>query len=218
MRTLLAELKRRKVLRVAGGYLVAGWGLAVGSAELLPPLGAPEWIVTAIVGAILLGFPVVVTIAWFFDLTAAGFVRDRGPASPVAFAPLSHTTVGFSQDRILLTWQDTSGEVQRSFARTVQIGRDLANEVCIVHPAVSRQHAKVSRDGNRWFIQDLDSQNGTYIEARRLIKFDPQALDPDTTVHLSLEGPKVRIQCPDSRVDMRTTRAVIGSSAEERQG
>src|SRR5438874_10207863 len=75
------ELKRRKVYKVAIGYIVAGWALAQGIAQVFPVFDIPNWVVRLSVVLIVLGFPVALTLSWFFDLTRYGIVRtpDRAP-------------------------------------------------------------------------------------------------------------------------------------------
>ncbi len=48
-------------------------------------------------------------------------------------------------------------------AETLQVGRDDDNDVIIRHPAVSRHHAQLLRQGDYWMVRDLDSDNGTYL-------------------------------------------------------
>ena len=80
LRVLSDELKRRQVYRVAAVY-AAGAFVAVQVAELfLPRLGLPDWIVTIVVMASVVGFPVAVALAWAFEATPEG-VR-RTPATP----------------------------------------------------------------------------------------------------------------------------------------
>jgi len=43
------------------------------------------------------------------------------------------------------------------------LGRGPENQIQIVEPSVSRTHAKVIKRGERHFIEDLESQNGTYL-------------------------------------------------------
>ena len=76
-----SELKRRKVYSVAIAYVVGGWALAQGIAQVLPVFDIPNWVVRLIVVLIVLGFPVALTLSWFFDLTRYGIVRtpDRAP-------------------------------------------------------------------------------------------------------------------------------------------
>ena len=70
-----AELKRRKVYSVAVAYLIGGWALAQGIAQVLPVFDIPIWVVRLIVVLIILGFPVALLLSWFFDLTRYGIVR-----------------------------------------------------------------------------------------------------------------------------------------------
>jgi len=70
-----AELKRRKVYTIAVGYLIGGWALAQGLAQVLPVFDIPNWVVRLLVVLIIIGFPVALTLSWFFDLTRYGIVR-----------------------------------------------------------------------------------------------------------------------------------------------
>ncbi len=70
-----AELKRRRVYSVAVAYLIGGWALAQGIAQVLPVFDIPIWVVRLIVLLIILGFPVALVLSWFFDLTRYGIVR-----------------------------------------------------------------------------------------------------------------------------------------------
>src|SRR6266478_4407888 len=70
-----AELKRRRVYRVAIAYAVGGWALAQGVAQVFPVFDIPNWVVRLIVLLIVLGFPVALVLSWFFDLTRYGIVR-----------------------------------------------------------------------------------------------------------------------------------------------
>src|SRR5712692_1319557 len=75
MRNFFAELKRRKVYTVAVAYLVAGWALAQGIAQVFPVFDIPNLVVRLIVLLIVLGFPVALVLSWFLDLTRYGIVR-----------------------------------------------------------------------------------------------------------------------------------------------
>src|SRR6266436_10141180 len=75
MRGLIRLIKRRKVYSVAIAYVVAGWALAQGIAQVFPVFDIPNWVVRLIVVLIVLGFPVALLLSWFFDLTRYGIVR-----------------------------------------------------------------------------------------------------------------------------------------------
>ncbi|MBI5208669.1 MAG: FHA domain-containing protein [Elusimicrobia bacterium] len=50
------------------------------------------------------------------------------------------------------------------------IGRKADNDVVIDNPAVSGHHCKVSVQGGTYFVEDLDSTNGTYVNEKRVKK------------------------------------------------
>jgi TolB-like protein len=70
-----SELKRRRVYSVAIAYVVAGWALAQGIAQVFPVFDIPNWVVRLTVSLIALGFPAALVLSWFFDLTRYGIVR-----------------------------------------------------------------------------------------------------------------------------------------------
>jgi TolB-like protein/Tfp pilus assembly protein PilF len=69
---LIAELRRRNVIRVAGVYAVVGWLVAQAATLLETSLGLPSWFDGVIVAALLLGLPVALILAWAFELTPEG--------------------------------------------------------------------------------------------------------------------------------------------------
>ena len=80
-----AELKRRNVYKVAVAYVVAGWALAQGLAQVLPVFSVPNWVIQLLVVLIILGLPVALGLAWAFELTPEGIKRtETADAMPEA--------------------------------------------------------------------------------------------------------------------------------------
>jgi len=80
-----AELKRRNVYKVAVAYIVAGWALAQGIAQVFPVFGVSNWIIQLIVLLIVIGFPIALVLAWAFELTPEGLKRtETADAMPEA--------------------------------------------------------------------------------------------------------------------------------------
>lgn len=75
-RTLFAELQRRNVFRVALAYAGSAWILLQVADVLVPALRLPEWLITFVAVAAIVGFPIAVVLAWTFEWTAEGVVRD----------------------------------------------------------------------------------------------------------------------------------------------
>ncbi|HET9484612.1 MAG TPA: hypothetical protein VFO79_11700 [Xanthomonadales bacterium] len=74
---LLAELKRRNVIRMAGLYLIGAWLVVQVSETLLPIFGTPGWVLKTLVLLLALGFVPALVFAWVFELTPHGLTRDR---------------------------------------------------------------------------------------------------------------------------------------------
>lgn len=77
MHTLVEELKRRRVFRVAGIYAVMSWIIAEVADVVFPALKLPEWTVTFVVALLILGFPVAMFFAWVFDIGPGGLQRTE---------------------------------------------------------------------------------------------------------------------------------------------
>jgi serine/threonine-protein kinase len=78
------ELKRRKVYRVAVAYVIASWALAQGLAQVLPVFDISNSVIRSVIALLLIGFPVVLVLAWVFDVTPQGIRATPAPGVPVA--------------------------------------------------------------------------------------------------------------------------------------
>ena len=84
-KTFFGELKRRNVYKVAVAYIIAGWALAQGFAQVLPVFAVPIWVIQLLVVLIILGLPVALGLAWAFELTPEGIKRtETADAMPEA--------------------------------------------------------------------------------------------------------------------------------------
>ena len=74
----------------------------------------------------------------------------------------------------------------------LSLGRhpELVDEV-IDDDSVSRRHLRISFRGDQFYIEDLNSSNGTFLDRHRLSPFQPARLDHGATV--ALGGLEVRI-------------------------
>ena len=85
--TLLAELKRRNVIRMVGLYLVGAWLITQVAGTLLPMFEAPAWISRSVVILLAIGFVPALVFAWVFELTPQGFKRDADVPAHESIAP-----------------------------------------------------------------------------------------------------------------------------------
>lgn len=80
---LLAEIKRRRVGKVAIAYGAVAWAVTEVASVVLPALYVPEWAMTFLVIFLLVGFPIAMVLAWVFDVSATGIERTEPlPGAP----------------------------------------------------------------------------------------------------------------------------------------
>jgi TolB-like protein/Flp pilus assembly protein TadD len=71
-----AELKRRNVYRAAVAYGAASWLLIQIATQVFPFFEIPNSTVRFVVVALVVGFPIAMLVAWLYQLTPEGFVRE----------------------------------------------------------------------------------------------------------------------------------------------
>jgi len=78
----LSELRRRRVFRVLLAYGIASFAILQIVEPVMHGLHLPEWVLSAAVVALGLGFPVAIGLAWAFDLTPSGVERTPSLSLP----------------------------------------------------------------------------------------------------------------------------------------
>ncbi len=82
------DLRRRRVFRVAGIYVVAAWVAVQVASESFPGLEVPDVAIRYVWSAAFLGFPLALVFGWRYDITTQGIVRTS-PADPGTEVDLS---------------------------------------------------------------------------------------------------------------------------------
>ena len=80
--------------------------------------------------------------------------------------------------QILLKFNKSVLKVFQSDKAEITIGRNTKNDFQIDNLAVSNFHARIERSQDKYFIEDLNSTNGTYINEEKIAKCELQ--DGDT--------------------------------------
>src|SRR5205807_1693658 len=89
-----AELKRRNVYKVAVAYIVAGWALSQGIAQVFPVFDITNWIIRLMVVLIIIGLPIALVLAWSFEITPQGIKRTEiADAMPETARQKKHTWI-----------------------------------------------------------------------------------------------------------------------------
>jgi len=75
------ELRRRRVYRMSGFYVVGAWLIIQVADVFFPAWGLPETALRFLIVATILCFPIALIFAWTFDITTSGIVKTE-PADP----------------------------------------------------------------------------------------------------------------------------------------
>lgn len=75
IKTFVAELKQRKVIRFSIVYALVGWGIIQAAGTVFPPLNIPSWAISLVIVLVALGFPIGLVLSWSFDITPQGVMR-----------------------------------------------------------------------------------------------------------------------------------------------
>jgi adenylate cyclase len=103
LREAFAELRRRKVIRVAMVYIVAAWLIIQVADSTFEHLPLPEGSTTLVIVLLAIGFPLALVLAWAYELTPAGLKRETprdGDVQPAA-GPLSENEVSETSVAVL---------------------------------------------------------------------------------------------------------------------
>lgn len=166
----MRELKRRKVFKTCGYYVVVCCALLFLAGQFLPdtfPSGA-------LLNIALLGLPVVAVCAWFFQVTPAGvtrttsFVERRVLRNMAPINDKRHGGYTSQEGTNDYLWVITAESgplkgLKYGVLDTIIVGRSLENDLALVSPEISRQHARFILDGEQLFIEDLGSTVGTQV-------------------------------------------------------
>lgn len=76
--SILQELKRRNVFKVAAAYVIVGWLIMQAGEVMGPALRLPDWINSALAFFLILGFPLAMFFAWAYEMTPEGIMKDKG--------------------------------------------------------------------------------------------------------------------------------------------
>ena len=203
LRGFFAELVRRQMFRTLGAYIVIIWGLAQGLAGLFPIFGVPDWVLRSFIYASIAATPLVVILAWKYQFTMQGLVRDPEDEEAeldgtglLNRARTEHDTLGVSP--ITVSWQSQEGDAQQVEAsQPIVIGRDTGCDIVVLNPHVSRSHAVIWAHNSAWYVTDLKSANGTWLGGSSI---QESVLRDNDVLSLDIDGPQLTVRVEDTDV------------------
>lgn len=129
--------------------------------------------------ALLWVFIVAIVMSQGRDLAVDRRRRNKGgrnsaaqPQAPQQAAPAQQSQRQLPQSLVVLQGP-TSGHTYQLGAAPVLMGRSPESTVPLEDDYASGRHARLFPQGSRWFLEDLGSTNGTYVNEQRLTRAVP---------------------------------------------
>src|SRR5688572_26131943 len=131
--SFIAELRQRKVFRVAMVYLVVAWVAIQAASIALPAFDAPPWALRVVILLFALGFPLALLLTWVLDLTPEGIQVATGKVGNKRMAGIAAGLIALALGWYFLgqpAWRQQAIAGERSIAVLpfVNMSGDKANE------------------------------------------------------------------------------------------
>jgi TolB-like protein len=192
-----AELKRRKVFRVAGAYLVVAWLLLQVADVSFGPMGLPEWTLTLVIALLVLGFPIACILAWAFDSTPAGIQRTRNlPEEPSGITeeplvPESAIATAPAESVAILPFADMSPARDQEYFCD-GLAEEIINALCVIRGLrVASRTSSFQFKGRAADVREIGRQlnvhsvlEGSVRKADDRVRITVQLLNADDGYHV----------------------------------
>lgn len=98
-------------------------------------------------------------------LIAAGLYLFLGLILYTLWQEIKQQSLALSPAQIpgIILFIELSGERMAFHKYDILIGRDPTCDVCLLDQTVSGQHAKITHRQGQWWVEDLHSTNGTFL-------------------------------------------------------
>jgi serine/threonine protein kinase len=88
------------------------------------------------------------------------------------------------QDYLQILLPDKTVRMVQITSDEMNIGRDETNQIILDNPKISRHHSRIEYDGQRYWVSDMNSRNGTFLGNDRLDAGNPAQWEGDKPVRL----------------------------------
>ncbi|UNC91460.1 FHA domain-containing serine/threonine-protein kinase [Candidatus Contubernalis alkaliaceticus] len=122
------------------------------------------------------------------EFAQAQTLEDYGGADTFGIMTESHVSPGIQNIPVMERFKNDA------FAETINVGRAPDNDVILSDATVSRHHARLYYDSGKWYIVDLGSTHGTFVNgvpAAEDLELAPSSVIQLSGVSLYFEGDRL---------------------------
>jgi len=195
----LAELKRRKVYRVAAVYAAVGVAISIAVPDVFGAFGFPDWAAPLIIVVIAIGFPIALVLAWAYEVKPeeprpTEPSAEDAPPSPDPLAPTGVVATEQRKSIVVLPFDNMSPDPGDAYFS------DGLTEEIITHLSYLRSLRVISRNSamvlkgtekdTRTIGRELDVQyvlEGSVRKAGNDLRITAQLIDAASDTHIWAE-------------------------------
>ena len=154
--SLLSELERRNVIRVAVAYSVTAWLVAQVAELAFDSFGAPDWVMKTLLFVLAVGLVFAIVFAWAYEITPEGVKREKDVDRSQSITnetgrKLNYTIIGILAAALVfsvVTHRWTTGEIAPALEETVDAAANVEKSIAVL-PFVN-----MSDDPNNVYFSD----------------------------------------------------------------
>ena len=188
-RFLLGQFFERKVMRVGMAYILVGWILMQIGEVTFEALGLPSWALTLLIVIVILGFPIALMLAWAYEVTPQGIVKDPADAEQRASKP--GTAVNPMPSIAVLPFDDMSEQGDQAYF-CEGIAEEILNALSkVAHLHVASRVASFQFGGKRGDITEIGKKlqvqavlEGSVRQFGERLRITAQLVDTSNGFHL----------------------------------
>jgi len=195
----MAELKRRKVYRVAAVYAAVGAAISIAIPDLFGVFGFPEWAAPLVIVIIIIGFPIALVLAWAYELKPEE-PRPEEPSEeerPLSLEPKTPIRVADKEQRksiVVLPFDNMSPDPGDAYFAD-GLTEEIITNLSYIHSlrVISRNSAMVlkgTQKDTRTIGRELEVQyvlEGSVRKAGNDLRITAQLIDAGTDAHIWAE-------------------------------
>jgi membrane-bound lytic murein transglycosylase D len=113
----------------------------------------------------------------------------------------SHGPQTASVPTLRVRLRNSADQLCFQFNKRFRIGRVDECEVCVKDDYVSRIHAEVVFESGQWWVRDLNSSNGIYVDSKRV---EAAPISQAVTIRLGIVGPELSLEVQPTRAQEKS--------------
>ncbi|WP_414981673.1 hypothetical protein [Congregibacter sp.] len=209
----MSELHRRNVVRVGIAYTVFAWLLLQVTDVVMENIGAPDWVMQALLFLLLLGLLPALIFAWVFELTPEGIKRESEIAEGVSVVHQTRRkldTLIIATLVVVVAYLFWEGRLRQPgadapLASSTQSQQDVTGEEKLTGMAALRQQTEAAARAAERVNSNADSDGKTSIAVLPFVNLSSDPEQEYFSDGISEELLNVLAQIPALRVAARTS-------------